>query len=65
MRIVALLHEAASIRRILEPRGLWKGRKGRDRGTPPFHEPEQAFSLLCEPVDDDWPACEEPMYHTN
>ena len=38
MKIIALIDDPAVIRRILTHLGLWRERKGNERGTAPFEE---------------------------
>jgi hypothetical protein len=39
MKIIALIDDPAVIRRILTHLGLWRERKGNERGTAPLEEP--------------------------
>jgi hypothetical protein len=70
MRLADLKHPIASgesdtlelkkpIRRILTHLGLWRGRKGNERGTAPLEGPESDADLVYEPVDDGWPGYDE------
>jgi hypothetical protein len=50
--MIALIDDPAVIRRILTHLGLWRERKGNERGTAPFEEPESNAEPVYEPVDD-------------
>ncbi len=52
MKIIALIEDPAVIRRILTHLGLWRERKGNERGTAPLVEPESDADLVYESVDD-------------
>ena len=49
------------IRRILTHLGLWRERKGNERGTAPLEEPAPGADLVHEP-DDGWPGYDESPY---
>ena len=52
MKIIALIEDPAVIRRILTHLGLWRERKGNERGTAPLEAPVSDADLVYEPVDD-------------
>jgi hypothetical protein len=66
------IDDPAVIRRILTRLGLWRERKGNERGTTPLEEIESNADLVYEPVDDlsacghaqagSWPGYEDPTY---
>jgi hypothetical protein len=62
---MGLIDDPAVIRRILTHLGLWRERKGNERGTAPLEEPASGADLVYEPVDDGWPGYDEPTctYH--
>ena len=62
MKIIALIEDPAVIRRILTHLGLWRERKGNERGTAPFEDPAPDADLVWEPVDDGWPGYDESPY---
>jgi hypothetical protein len=72
MKIIALIDDPAVIRRILTHLGLWRERKGNERGTAPLEEPAPGADLVYEPVDDlsacghaqagGWPGYDESPY---
>ena len=62
MKIIALIEDPAVIRRILTHLGLWRERKGNERGTAPLEETAPDVELAYEPADDGWPGYEEPTY---
>ena len=62
MKIIALIEDPAVIRRILTHLGLWRERKGNERGTAPLEAPASDADLAYEPVDDGWPGHDEPTY---
>jgi hypothetical protein len=59
MKIIALIEDPAVIRRILTHLGLWRERKGNERGTAPLEEPAPDADLVYEPVDDGWPGYDD------
>ena len=65
MKIIALIEDPAVIRRILTYPGLWRERKGNERGTAPLEAPASDADLVYEPVDDGWPGYDESphKYH--
>ena len=52
MKMIALIEDPAVIRRILTHLGLWRERKGNERGTAPLEAPVSDAGLVYEPVDD-------------
>jgi hypothetical protein len=52
LKIIALIDDLAVIRRILSHLGLWRERKGNERGTALLEEPASDADLVYEPVDD-------------
>jgi hypothetical protein len=63
--MIDLIDDLAVIRRILSHLGLWRERKGNERGTALLEEPASDADLVYEPVDDGRPGSEEPTdrYH--
>jgi hypothetical protein len=52
MKIIALIDDPAVIRRVLTHLGLWRERKGNERGTAPLEETAPNAEFVYEPVDD-------------
>jgi hypothetical protein len=46
MKIIALIEDPAVIRRILTHLGLWRDRKGNERGTALLEEPAPGADLV-------------------
>ena len=64
MKIIALIDDPVVSRRILTHLGLWRERKGNERGTAPFAAAVSDADLVCEPVDDGWPGYDDESPYT-
>jgi len=62
MKIIALIDDPAVIRRILTHLGLWRERRGNERGTAPPEKPASNADLVYEAVEDGWPGYDESPY---
>ena len=62
MKIIALIDDPAVIRRILTHLGLWRARKGNERGTAPLEASAPDAELVYEAVDDSWPGHDGSTY---
>ena len=60
-----LIDDPAVIRRILTHLGLWRERRGNERGAAPPEEPASKADLVYEAVEAGWPDYDESpdQYH--
>lgn len=61
MKVIALIEDAAVVRKILEHLDLWQIRRGDERGTAPKEDGRVEPDSVYDPVDDGWPGWSDDL----